>query len=228
MRVGRDVVEQDQRLGAARDHVVDAVRGHVGAAVPQRAALARDDRLRADRVGGGGEQAAVVERMEAREGAEAGRAGRLHGRAQALDDGVRPSRARRRRPRRSRPPRSRASVVASADVSSRSRRRGLPPPPPPTKIFHKTHLPPLHPKYPRRTALRASSGRPCGPPGTKRTTLADLDVAADRTTPTRRRRAHSPSGRVVRQRRWSSPAGARPRGASSSSSQSRGGCSSSR
>ena len=34
-----DVVEQDQRVGAARDHVVDAVRGHVGAAGAQRAAL---------------------------------------------------------------------------------------------------------------------------------------------------------------------------------------------
>ena len=32
-----DVVEQDQRVGAAGDHVVDAVRGHVGAAGAQRA-----------------------------------------------------------------------------------------------------------------------------------------------------------------------------------------------
>ena len=51
-----DVVEQDQRLGAARDHVVDAVRRHVGAAGAQRARAARDDRLRADRVRRGGEQ----------------------------------------------------------------------------------------------------------------------------------------------------------------------------
>ena len=83
---GGDVVEQDQRLGAAGDHVVDAVRGHVGAAGAQRAASPRDDRLRPDRVGRGGEQAVLVERVEPGEGAEPARAGRLDGGAQPLDD----------------------------------------------------------------------------------------------------------------------------------------------
>ena len=64
---GGDIVEEDQRLGAARDHVVDAVRRHVGAAVAECAARAGDDRLRPDRVGRGGEEAAVAERMERRE-----------------------------------------------------------------------------------------------------------------------------------------------------------------
>ena len=86
--VGRDVVEQQQRVGAARDHVVDAVRGEIGAAVAQRAAFARDDQLRSDRVGGRGEQTLVVERVEPGERSEADRAGRLDGRAQALDERV--------------------------------------------------------------------------------------------------------------------------------------------
>ena len=37
-----DVVEEDERLGAARDHVVDAVRREVGAARAQSAALPRE------------------------------------------------------------------------------------------------------------------------------------------------------------------------------------------
>jgi hypothetical protein len=57
----RDVVQEDERVGAAGDHVVDAVRGHVGAAGTQRASLAGHDRLRPDRICRGGEQAAVVE-----------------------------------------------------------------------------------------------------------------------------------------------------------------------
>ena len=83
-----DVVEQEQRVGAGREHVVDAVRGEVGAAGAQRAALAREDQLRADAVGRGREQAPVVERVEARERAEARRARRLDGGAQPLDDRV--------------------------------------------------------------------------------------------------------------------------------------------
>ena len=84
--VGRDVVEQHQRVGAAGEHVVDAVRGEVGAAVAQAPAGAREDQLRADAVGRGCEQALVVERVQAGERAEARRAGRLDGRAQPLDD----------------------------------------------------------------------------------------------------------------------------------------------
>ena len=87
-RVRGDVVEQEERVGAGREHVVDAVRGEVGPARAQAAALAREDQLRADAVGRGGEQAPVVERVEAGEGAEARRPGRLDGRAQALDDGL--------------------------------------------------------------------------------------------------------------------------------------------
>ena len=43
VEAARDVVEQDQRVGAARDHVVDAVRRHVGAAGVQRPAPPGDD-----------------------------------------------------------------------------------------------------------------------------------------------------------------------------------------
>ena len=49
----------------------------------------REHQLRPDPVGRGGEQAPVVERMEARERAESGRAGRLDGGAQPRDDAVR-------------------------------------------------------------------------------------------------------------------------------------------
>ena len=83
-----DVVEQHQRLGAARDHVVDAVRREIGAAVAKRAALAREDQLRPDRVGRRGEQAPVVERVHAGERAEAARARRLDRGAQAADERV--------------------------------------------------------------------------------------------------------------------------------------------
>ena len=65
------------------------MRGEVGAAVAQAAARPREHQLRADTVGRGGEQALVVERVQAGEGAEAGRARRFDGRAQALDDRVR-------------------------------------------------------------------------------------------------------------------------------------------
>ncbi len=53
-----DVVEEDERLGARRDHVVDAVRREVGAAGAQRAAPPREDELRPDAVGRGREEAA--------------------------------------------------------------------------------------------------------------------------------------------------------------------------
>ena len=60
---GGDVVEQHQRRRAGREHVVDAVRGQVGAAGAQRAARAGEHQLRADAVGRGGEQAPLVERV---------------------------------------------------------------------------------------------------------------------------------------------------------------------
>ena len=87
--IGGDVVEQDQGVGTARDHVVDAVRRHVGAAGAQGAARASDDRLRPDRVGRGREQPPVVERVQAGEGAETARARRFDGGAQPLDDPLR-------------------------------------------------------------------------------------------------------------------------------------------
>ena len=43
-----DVVEQHERIRPARDDVVDAVGGEVGAAVAQRASLPREDELRPD------------------------------------------------------------------------------------------------------------------------------------------------------------------------------------
>ena len=64
--VGGDVVEEDERVGARRRDVVDAVGGEVGAAGAQPPARAREDQLRPDRVGGSGEKPLVVERMEAR------------------------------------------------------------------------------------------------------------------------------------------------------------------
>ena len=85
-RVRRDVVEQHQRLGAAGGDVVDAVRSQVGAAVAQAAALPREDQLRADAVGRGGEEAAVPKGVQAGKGTEALGAGRLDGRAEPVDD----------------------------------------------------------------------------------------------------------------------------------------------
>ena len=85
---GGDVVEQDQRLGTACDHVVDAMRGEIRAAGAQGPALPGEDQLRPDAVGRGGDESPVAERVERREGAEARRAGRLVRRAQPFDDGV--------------------------------------------------------------------------------------------------------------------------------------------
>jgi hypothetical protein len=62
------------------------VRGEVGAAVAQAAALPREDQLRPDAVRGGREESIAVERMQAGEGAEALRARRLDGGAKPLDD----------------------------------------------------------------------------------------------------------------------------------------------
>ena len=79
------VVEQEQRPRARRDHVVDAVRGHVRAAVAERAARPGDDRLRSDRVHRGRKEAPLVERVEPGEGPEPCRAGRLDRLAQPFD-----------------------------------------------------------------------------------------------------------------------------------------------
>ena len=99
--VRRDVVEEEERIGAARQDVVDAVRGEVGAAVAEGAASPRENQLRADGVRGCGQQAGLVERMQTRERAEAGRASGLDSRAEALDDGVARRQSRPPPPRRS-------------------------------------------------------------------------------------------------------------------------------
>jgi hypothetical protein len=86
--VRRDVVEEHQRLGAAGEHVVDAVRGEVGAAVAEAATGAREYELRADTVGRRGEEPLAVQRVEAGERAEPARTGRLDRGAQPLDNGA--------------------------------------------------------------------------------------------------------------------------------------------
>ena len=108
------VVEQDQRVGAAGDHVVDAVRRHVGAAGAQSPAPARNHRLRPDRVRRRSQQPVLVERMKTRERAETARARGLDGSSQPLDDPLRRLRARPRRRRtglRSRPHSTRSGGV---------------------------------------------------------------------------------------------------------------------
>ena len=91
-RVGGDVVEEEQRLGTGREHVVDAMRGEVGTAPAQLPGAPPEHELGADRVGRGREQPPVVDGEEPRERAErardGGRRGRCDGRAQPLYDRV--------------------------------------------------------------------------------------------------------------------------------------------
>ena len=70
-------------------HVVDAVRGEIGSARAERAALPRKDELRPDGVRGRGEEPIAVERVQTREGTEPGRTGRFDGRAEPLDHRIR-------------------------------------------------------------------------------------------------------------------------------------------
>ena len=70
-------------------HVVDAVRGEIGAARAERTALPREDELRPDGVRGRGKKAIAVERVQTREGSEPCRTGRFDGRAQPLDHRIR-------------------------------------------------------------------------------------------------------------------------------------------
>ena len=69
-RVGGDVVEEEERLGAGRENVVDAVGGEVGAAPAQPPTAPAEHELRADRVGRRSEQSSLVDGEKAREGAE--------------------------------------------------------------------------------------------------------------------------------------------------------------
>ena len=91
-RVGSDVVEEEQRLGSRREHVVDAVRGEIRAAPAKAVAAAAQHELRADRVGRRGQQAMIVDREEPRKRAERagdpGRRSRGDSRAEPIDDRV--------------------------------------------------------------------------------------------------------------------------------------------
>ncbi len=92
----RDAVEEQHRLGAAGDDVVDAHRDEVDAELVQPPGLALQERLRADGVGAGGEHR---DRRTSRprpgpakppsDAEHERRAGRLDRGAQAVDDGVR-------------------------------------------------------------------------------------------------------------------------------------------
>ncbi len=62
--------------------------GEIHTAPAQRAGAAVEEQLRADAVGGGGEEAALVERVEPGKLPEAGGPGGLDRSAQALDDDV--------------------------------------------------------------------------------------------------------------------------------------------
>ena len=83
-----DVVEEEQRLGAAGRDVVDAVSGEVGAAGPETPPRTREDELRPDRVRRSSQESVSIQRMESSERAEAGRAGGLDCRPEPLDDRV--------------------------------------------------------------------------------------------------------------------------------------------
>src|SRR5262249_3664629 len=86
--VGRDVVEEEERLRAAAEDVVDAVRGEVHAGPAELPRTAREHQLRADAVGGGRQESPLVERMEPCERSEAGGTGGLDRGTEPLDDRV--------------------------------------------------------------------------------------------------------------------------------------------
>jgi hypothetical protein len=91
----RDVVEEQDRIGAAREHVVDAHADEIDAGVMQAARFALQQELRAHAVRAGDEHGVAIaargdEAGEATEITEhARRARRPDGTAHALDDGVR-------------------------------------------------------------------------------------------------------------------------------------------
>jgi glyoxylase I family protein len=84
-----DVIEQEQRLGAAAENVVDAVRREIHPRPAQLSRTPREHQLRADTVRRRREEPRLVERKEPGEVPEPRRAGRLDSRAQPPDDGVR-------------------------------------------------------------------------------------------------------------------------------------------
>ena len=84
-----DVIEQEEGIRSRAEDVVDAVSGKVHAGPAQSPGSTREHELRADAVRRGGEKPTFVERIEAREPAEADGTGRCGGGAQALDDRLR-------------------------------------------------------------------------------------------------------------------------------------------
>ena len=84
-----DVVQQEERVCAGADDVVDAVRREVHSCPAQLSGAAGEHELRADAVGRGGEEARLVEWIDPGEAAEAGRACRRDGRAETLDQCLR-------------------------------------------------------------------------------------------------------------------------------------------
>src|SRR5512132_1025754 len=86
--VGGDVVEEEERLRSGREHVVDAVGGKVATRIEEPAGPSGEHQLRADSVRGRGEEALVVELVEAGEAADVAARGGHRG-AQALDDRLR-------------------------------------------------------------------------------------------------------------------------------------------
>src|SRR5439155_11431454 len=82
----RHVVEEEERVGARGDHVVDAVRREIHSCPAQTVGTSGEDELRADAVSRSGKEAAIVERVKPGERAEAGGARGLDGPAQPLYD----------------------------------------------------------------------------------------------------------------------------------------------
>ena len=108
-RVGCDVVEKEERLGAGGEDVVDAVRRQIGTAPAQLPGAPREHELGANRIGGGGEHTSLVDgkagpRTTERALDARGRGGRRRRHAAAR---------RSRRPSRSRRPRQRTCALGS-------------------------------------------------------------------------------------------------------------------
>ena len=120
-----DVVEEQHRLGAAGEHVVDAHRHEVDARVAQTAGLALQQELRADAVGAGDQHGIAIaarrdEAGEAAEVAEHARRARRGDRAAHAVDDRRRRLAARRRPARRTAARGRRSCARGLALSKRS------------------------------------------------------------------------------------------------------------
>ena len=121
--LGRDVVEEEERRRAAAEDVVDAVRGEIHPAPAKLPGPPLQHQLRADAVGRGGEEAALVEGVEAGELPEAGRRRSTPRRLAAARRRRRQLRARRLRLRTSSLPRSRGRVYDPPGMDGGDRAR---------------------------------------------------------------------------------------------------------